>query len=125
LDDVEQGERVVRAFGFPQPGGEVHVAVARMLPAAAPPRHDARRFAAMPRSQQAGMLCADPRFQTFFNGGPVRAPNPSDHIADLLRMQLGIASRRELNTDEAAARRWDAIVAEFQQASGQTTEMRG
>lgn len=135
---IEHGERVVRAFGFPQPGNEVHVAVARITAASVarasaerplpepthPPVHDGRRFADMPRSQQAGMLCADPRFQRFF-AGEVPAKDPEIHTADLLRLQLGISSRRDLNTDTAAGKRWDAIVAEFHQATGQLPEMRG
>ena len=140
---IEEGERVIQAFGFPQPGREAHVAVARLMPQARqqealpapthPPAHDgppekaddARRFENMPRSQQAGMLCADPAFQAFLNGGPVQAEDKASHTADMLRFQLGIGSRRDLNTNTEAGRNWDALVADFRQATGQFAEQRG
>lgn len=77
-----------------------------------------RRFADMPRSQQAGMLCADPEFQE-----KVLAAN-ADQAAERVRRHCRVASRSELDTDKAAAKLWDNLVSEFEQRTGRAAEQR-
>lgn len=117
---IEQGEQIVRAFGFPQPGQEVNVAVARIVPGAKPqeqakpePTDGHKRFEDMPRPQQAGILCNDKSFMEWMGAGD------TNMAAAILRQRLGVQSRADLKTDTEAAGKWDALVIQFRQDTGQ------
>lgn len=65
-----------------------------------------RAFADLPRSQQAAIKCGDADFQRWLG--------PEDADADgTLKGALGIVSKRELDTDPEAAKRWDALLNEY------------
>lgn len=77
-------------------------------------------------SQQAAMCCYDKRFWAFLSdkvSGPQDAPLVSPHGAYIvLKEWLSISSRAELDRNEAAAARWNALHAEFL-AKNQTTDV--
>lgn len=136
---IEQGAEIVRAFGFPQPGQEVNVAVAKLQPnaqrrdqpqAQEEPKQEAgtgeartgtdhqqtdghKRFEDMPRPQQAGILCNDRAFMEWMGAGD------TNMAAAILRQRLGVQSRADLKTDTEAAQKWDALVIQFRQDTGQ------
>ncbi len=125
---IERGKQVVEAFGFPQPGAEIPVAVTRFVEDAVPvqpepekPTRPGRPFADMPPSQQAGMLCTDKEFQKW------AAPqSPTEDYARLVILHTcRIDSRRELDCSDAAHGRWDTMLAQFRTNMGQTAEQRG
>lgn len=147
---TEQGHRIMDILGFPHPGTEIPVAIARLTAEAAlrdvdngggsakPPvdagGEDAcvpaqpvapakRRWSEMSRAQRAGMLCEDEPFRHWLvtKSGlwfPRDAETWSDALASAIRAACAIGSRRELDTNEAAAARWDALETRFLQATG-------
>ena len=113
---IENGPAVVAAFGTPQPGSEVHVAVARIKPEAVKPAPERERkpWAELSRAQQAGMRCNEPAFLVFlreqyrdvasrYAGKTV----PEHTVRDLCRVQ----SRSELDDPDLSAcgKSWDAL----------------
>ena len=128
---IEQAEQVVKAFGFPQPGAEIAVAVARLDPekaraAPTPPETPAKaktRFHDKPLSVQAGIRCSDASFRRFlvdkFNYS--RVPT-DDEAAKVVREYCSVDSRKEFNTGGSAGRAWIGLNAEFEQWAGLATE---
>lgn len=117
---IEQGAAVIEAFGFPQPGAEVHVAVARLVAAPATIEHQPkeekprRKFDTMPRSQQAGIRCSEMAFWRFLNENYGQEVNSAESAAALVRQICHVASRAELDRGligESTA--WDHLEARF------------
>lgn len=115
---IERAAAVVEAFGFPQPGAEIHVAVARLVAAPATIEHEPaaekprRKFAEMPRSQQAGIRCCEQAFWRFLNetyGRP--AASSPESAAQVVRLLCNVESRANLDGQGADA--WDALEARF------------
>lgn len=83
-------------------------------------------FASLPKSQQAGILCNDIQFQKFaatrsgFPGGSFN----SSGAAEYLRTCCKVTSRRELNTNPTAQKRFDALRTEFDAWSGRISKPR-
>ena len=123
---IEQAEQIVRAFGFPQPGAEIAVAVARLdpekakaaLPPPETPAKPKKRFHELPLSQQAALRCGDESFWRF------ASQRDEAFTVGWLYAQLGIESRRELDRDKALGKRWIALNAEYEQWAGLATEPR-
>ena len=104
---IERGASVVEMFGFPQPGAEIAVAVARLVgtpPAAEPDAPGKRRFEDMPRAQQAGILCSEREFQRWLG------VNDAGEAAARIRVNMGVASRSDLDRVGPA---WDALVTDY------------
>jgi len=79
-----------------------------------------QRFDDMAPAQQAGILCNDPRFQKFAAqqaGYPGRSFNTSA-AAHFLRMECGVNSRRDLNSDQSAKTRFQILRTEFDAWTG-------
>ena len=100
----------------------------------APPK-ERRPFHTLPRSQQAAIACADPRFRQWLTdvvnrriGSP--PPGHPPHIetaseaAEEVRLRIGIESRRELDTYETAGRGWDSLYRDFRRDTGLEPEER-
>lgn len=78
-----------------------------------------KRFRDLPRSQQAGMLCADPAFQAF-----LRASNSED-AAKAVRAWCGVNSRAEFDRHgDGSAESWDILLSEYEQRTGRLAEKR-
>ncbi|KMK63799.1 hypothetical protein [Puniceibacterium sp. IMCC21224] len=77
-------------------------------------------FSEMPAPKQAGILCNDPRFQTFaalrcgFPGGQFSASAAAEYLRTVCR----IASRTALTTDTAARARFQALHTDFDAWTG-------
>ena len=87
-----------------------------------------RPFHELPRSQQAGILCADPAFQEWLG-----QPN-GEYAAATIRIKCDVKSRTELDAPDGPrpdenvwgpAIRWDRLVSQFRQETGRETEQRG
>lgn len=59
------------------------------------------------RSQRAGILCGEVRFQKFMD------EETAEGAAKAVRQTCGVKSRAEFDTDEKAGREWDRLVAEY------------
>jgi hypothetical protein len=117
---IERAADVVAMFGYPQPGEEVSVAVARLLPAAADPApatatsKPKRPWDDLSLAQQAGIACGDPDFWVWLDHSRAAANVfDVDSAAQEVRYRCNVKSRREFDRDEAAARRWNALHGEF------------
>lgn len=143
---VEQQADVFAALGYPMPGQEINVAVARLIPSAGKsttppqPTNQERTAAAEPDgrspnqpvegthkdrrpwdelrpSQQAGILCSDVAFQQFASTHTGWNCD-EEAAASWLRAELGINSRRELDLRSDLAPKLNDIRAEFMEWAG-------
>ena len=80
-------------------------------PREAPPR-ERRSFDELPRSQQAGILCNEGRFQKFMGFTPGEAA--IDVTACQVRTLCHVKSRSELDTNQQAAALWDSMIADYE-----------
>ncbi|WP_265518951.1 hypothetical protein [Nitratireductor luteus] len=63
---------------------------------------------------EAAMKCQEPAFKAFLEARHgLERPLTDDRVAQKLRSLLGIATRKTLNTDDAAASRWKRLREEF------------
>ena len=142
---LEAADEALRMLGgLPRPDAERWVGIAPLkakpttVPAPvatdAPPK-ERRPFHTLPRSQQAAIACADPRFRQWLTdvvnrriGSP--PPGHPPHIetaseaAEEVRLRIGIESRRELDTYETAGRGWDSLYRDFRRDTGLEPEER-
>ncbi len=88
--------------GHPETSSSGGVGSGSMEPEAQAPKFHEKR-----RSQQAGALCADPRFQAFMG-----ADNQAD-AAVLVRQHCGVESRADLDENERAACKWSLLVENY------------
>ncbi len=94
-----------------------------------------RHFDDTPRAEQAGMKCKDKTFVDWLwtRGRVLVGKRDSEKNGETaqcwavreVRARCGVASRRQLDDDSAAAGRWDVLLAEYYQDTGQTAEARG
>ena len=124
---IEAADQALAALGgLPQPGQEKHVAVARMSGKReandAEPIKERRKFEDLKRSQQAGMLCAEKRFQAFLrevhrvNFLSSFGSTEGERIAaTYVRKRCNVNSRSQFDTNKEAAAKWDALQSEYVQ----------
>lgn len=81
---------------------------------------ETRRFHDLPNAQQAGMLCNDEQFRTFagqqFLSSKVQVSPTA--TAEFIRRHCGVDSRRDLDTDDAASRKFQTLRTEFDAWAG-------
>ena len=141
---VEQQESAFRALGYPMPGTEIPVAVARLTASPQPERmglgtasntdtspKQRRPFHTLPLSQQAALLCNDVAFQNWARDnmdGPHRDPDPAideKTAAFFMRhMCCEGLSRSTLDTNPEYAKRFLAMLERFEIAVGRRVEPR-
>ena len=135
---IEQAEAVVKAFGFPQPGAEIAVAVARLdVKADKPPttapewvgREAKKPFKDYTLAQQSGMRCGDEMFRRWacWKFNPTAPANHSPDVewaANQVRAWCNVDSRSEFDTNADAGKRWLTLNAEFEEWNGMTAEQR-
>lgn len=137
---IEQAEQIVRAFGFPQPGAEIAVAVARLNPEKAeaalappePPAKPKKRFHELPLSQQAALRCLDARFRAYLDVAAFpewlavkRGGSPEEEwTRRFIYGFCNVQSRAELDTRGSAGSSWMDLNARYEQWTGLATEPR-
>lgn len=78
------------------------------------------------RAREAGIACGDPQFarwlwdRTYCDG----TISCSADAATRLRKHLGVASRADLDHNEPAGQRWDALYAQYLEETGRMAERR-
>lgn len=79
-----------------------------------------RRFNELPQAQQAGMLCNDAQFRTFAGRQAIglKVQITPTAAAEFIRTHCGVSSRRELNTNTAAALKFQTLRTEFDAWAG-------
>lgn len=114
---IERGGEVTRMFGLPQPGEEIPVAVARLTaqPVEVPAR-PVTSWSDLPRSQQAGIRCSERPFREWWASSDPRLPGHD--VVQFVYQACGVTSRSELDLNETAGKKWDALDLEFLQQTG-------
>lgn len=122
---IENANAFVAAFGTPQPGQEVHVALARLngapkpepAPTASAARlepADKRAWSDLGSAQQAGIRCSEVRFWRFLEDcHGARKITGADACRDVLYLILGITSRKEIDGNPAVFNAWLALDAGY------------
>jgi len=91
-------------------------------PPQSPPAAGARRkWSELKRSEQAGVLCADPKFQKWVSDNYYTEPYLDLDTASVVRICCHVKSRSELDSDRYAVEQWDKMVSLYRQATGQET----
>jgi hypothetical protein len=115
IEEVDQALSVLG--GMPQPTKEAWVGIARLDPKQTPEKTaepvPAKNVASfpfeeLPYSQQAGILCSDPSFQTFMGSGP-----DTERTVSALYKKLSIRSRSEIIPGSLAAASWKDLVGRY------------
>lgn len=109
--------------GAPNPGASVSVAIARLVTTPAPEKPKRERLT----SERAAMLCRDEdRPGGFRNWLFSRHPGADREIPtdDMLRFVLKIDSRRELDSDPEARKRFEILENEFNSQTGRMAHVR-
>lgn len=121
---IELEPHIMATLGWPKPETSLPVAVARLTIEAmratmaddvGTPEKPAtkRHFRDLKRAAQAAMKCQDDDFCSWLFTG-YADKFPSANLPDaLLKRALGITSKAELDSNEDAGRRWDALLTEF------------
>ncbi len=120
---LEHADAALKVLGgVPRPDAETWVGVARLVVKPAPDKPPRQRLT----SERAAMLCRDEAFQRWIHPYPAVAEiAPSETTAaEALRTNLGVYSRRELDTDPAARARFEALEAEYLQSTGRMAHER-
>ena len=119
---IEHGDAVIKAFGVPQPGHEIPVAVARLVEGKAEKRTAApkaiegqgRKWSELSRAQQAGIRCGDRSFRQFLSEVLGRQIDGVDEAAEVVRRHCGVSTRAEIDVEDGASRYWDALNGEYE-----------
>lgn len=109
---LERGKQFIAAFGVPQPGSEIPVAIALLDPAAAAEpleqkKKPKQRFCDLGVAQQAGILCNDPKFQQFVQVGN------DEEAADYIRAYCEVDSRADIDTSPYAHQKWNDLMVDY------------
>lgn len=122
---IEHAEKFIAAFGMPIPGMEKPVALALLSATVKPapsqqagPEKGRRRFDEMSCAEQAGIVCADKRFQQWIG-------LPSENAAaEQVRIWCGVNSRAEIDGNKQATSYWASLLARYRNSTGQVAEVR-
>jgi hypothetical protein len=128
---IEQGEAVVKMFGFPQPGSPTKLALARLVEGSVTklddhrsPEAGKRQWNDMQPAQQAGIRCNEKAFWRYLNEAGYADEYESEHGVDAInsperaalyvRMICGVQSRSEIGKTVASLMKWKALDSEYQ-----------
>ena len=130
---IERGKQVVEVFGFPQPGAEIPVAVARLydkgddeesLPPEEPKR-PSERWADIPRVKRAGILCSDEAFQKWarVQGKKHGFEWVVDKIGarGFVLTECGVDRRRDLDNSLESRTAFDKMVERYREETRRVT----
>jgi len=103
---IEGWQQLTRVLGFPIPGTEIPVAIARLNNSVEP---KAKRGSL---AAEAGILCNAPTFAKFLeeNYKHIDSHDP----AEVVRRVCGVDSRAEFDTNAAAGQRWRSLKAYYE-----------
>ena len=108
---LEQADGFIQAFGTPNPASETWCAIARLAIAqdqSVPQKiHKTKSWDELRLSQQAAIRCSDETYRHWL------CVDDEESAKAQVRKACEVDSRAELDTDEAAANRWQAMEEEF------------
>jgi hypothetical protein len=108
---IEQADGFIQAFGTPNPASETWCAIARLAIAqdqSVPQKiHKTKSWDELRLSQQAAIRCSDETYRHWL------CVDDEESAKSQVRKACEVDSRAELDTDEAAANRWQAMEEEF------------
>lgn len=113
---IEQADEALKALGgIPRPGAEVTVWVARLDPKAVQKAKEPAVQANHHLSRQCATLCTYGKFRTFLKEAAKTVGEPADaeDAASWVRELCQVESRAEFDSDPEAAKRWNALYAEY------------
>jgi hypothetical protein len=117
---LEQADAALSTLGgIPQPQSERWVAIARLNGVAAPepkPDKERQRWEDLNLAMQAGMRCNEIAFRQFLTETETSAfeARSVQDAEEMVRQRCEVDSRKELNLDPTAARRWREIDRSYQ-----------
>lgn len=113
---AEYAAEIFKVFGWPTMAAPVPVAIARLngVPKEQPPQKQDRQWHEISPAEQAGMRCHEWEFRRFLKAKDLPV-NDEKSAAHVIRTLCRVESRRDLNTNDIAARKWHEIDDEFQQ----------
>jgi hypothetical protein len=116
---IEQADQALAALGgLPQPATEAWVAIARLNDHVPEPNPDKekQRWEDLNLAMQAGIRCNEVAFRKFLTETETSAFEArSVHDAEMMvRERCEVDSRKELNLDPGAARRWQQLDRSYQ-----------
>ena len=128
---IERGKQVVEVFGFPQPGAEIPVAVARLydkgddeepLPPEKPKR-PSERWDNIPRVKRAGILCSDEAFQKWaaVQGKKWDCALTETGARYFVLNECGVDRRRDLDNSLASRTAFDKMVVRYREETRRVT----
>jgi hypothetical protein len=105
---IEQADSFIKAFGSPNPASETWCAIARLV-SSDPPKQDKphKSWDQLRLSQQAAIRCSDELYRHWL------CVDDEESAKVQVRKACEVDSRAELDTDEAAANRWQTMEEEF------------
>lgn len=108
---LEQADGFIQAFGTPNPASETWCAIARLAIAQDKTQHQkihkTKSWDELRLSQQAAIRCSDETYRHWL------CVDDEESAKAQVRLACEVDSRAELDTDEAAANRWQAMEEEF------------
>ena len=106
---IEQGAEFVARFGTPLPGKNVPVALARIDENAVKEKKGGKLC------QRAAILCGEPAFWKFLDEKTTSGlGHNEDYSTHYLRGYCGVSSRRELDHNDEAGRKFFDLVAQYE-----------
>lgn len=89
-------------------------AIAEPAPEPTAPARERTPWDAMKKAQQAAIVCNDPEFWEWLHAQcPSARKVDANEAAEYVRFRCEVLSRKELDSDEAAATRWNELHGEF------------
>jgi hypothetical protein len=86
------------------------------------PERPKRKFDELTCAEQAGILCADPKFQQWL--GVLPDSDGEAHAAETVRDLCDVTSRSLIGKTGASMQKWTRLVTNYRQATGQMAEQR-
>lgn len=111
---LEQEGAVHASIGYPAPDGSTWVAIARLQEPEKQTEKPKRSWGDMPRSQQAGMKCADLDFRRYLAGRFNCAIGDEKWAAALVSDFCGVTSRSDIDKQQHTADLWDRLYSDYQ-----------
>jgi hypothetical protein len=87
------------------------------------PERPKRKFDELTCAEQAGILCADPKFQKWL--GVLPDHDGEAYAAETVRDLCDVTSRALIGKTGASMQKWTRLVTGYRQATGQLAEQRG
>jgi hypothetical protein len=111
---IERAREVTDLLGFPLPGEEIHVGVARIDTTKLDKPSDPVQLPRLGNAQMAGILCNEGGFRTYLAERSGKPVPDADAAAAIVRFACSVKSRADLDTDKHGAQLWRDLKADYE-----------